>query len=166
MYRGTFGGVGSGVGISYEKKSINLISIFRTSKQERESTWNQRDENSINHISMNRELREQWKKVCANANAFIYVCERGLFPTNPMIEEFENLTSSAPKVPIALVVPDKMEGLEEEEKATPLDYLNSLQDSLCLNSRPWWLYSMKESPSSLKPIFQWLLDSPSFFKNY
>jgi len=160
MFAGGSGGIGSGVGLQYGSNQIKLVALFRSSKQEREANWNNQDPNAskIQHILMSKELREQWQAVCSTSHAFIYVCEKGVFPTPSMIAQFDFLTSSSPHAPIVLIVPDISEG---EERACPLDYFEAFKDSL--SSRPWWLYSLtSSSPSSMKPVFKWLLDPPSW----
>jgi len=163
MFAGGAGGVGSGVALQYGSNQIKLITLFRSSKQEREENWNSQDPEAskIQHILATNELRKQWRFACSSSNAFIYVCEKGVFPTPSMIAEFDFLINSSPHAPIVFIVPEIAEG---EEKAFPLDYFEAFKDSL--SSRPWWLYSLSStSPSSMKPVFKWLLDPPSWISS-
>jgi len=155
MFPNSHEGLGGGVRLEYKGNEINLVTLYRATKKERETFQNLMNaQGRTNRIIDSEFMLEKSKKVCAASDAVIYVCDKTVSVIEEIRREFEVLINEiSPDAPILMVMP---ETLEEGEQTTCADYVDGL--NLTQLNRRWWMTTLNcKDLSQFQTGLDWLL---------
>ena len=155
MFPNSHSGIGGGVKLQYGDTVVNLVTLYRATKKEREA-FTAAVGRRTNRIIDSEFMLEKSKVVATEADAFIYVGDKGIEPDTEIQREFEVLVGTAREhAPVLLLMPEaKAEGVQGDHTCS--DYVDAFK--LTENNRRWWLQTVDvHRLESFRQGLDWLL---------
>lgn len=155
MFPNSHSGIGGGVKLQYKDAVVNLVTLYRATKKERE-VFAQAVGPRLNRIIDSEFMIQRSKVVASTADAFIYVCDGRITPDAEIQREFEVLVGEASaQAPILLVMPEVAATTADQDN-TCSDYVDALK--LTEKPRRWWMQTLDvQQVATFVPGIDWLL---------